>query len=212
VSVGKELDEEVSFEVKGIIVPYDLPSENVLPLMPSEGDSDEDVKRKGILKEFIRTSRIRATYYLHRLGILATNSVILVPVSKIKEVDSTIQKVNEIYKEVNSRLEKEGFSPIGYPIIKKIPIVQTQIIGFKELAERQLKQKLDEKIESIAKLIQKIKEGIEEGKLKKIKYNVNRTRKEIEDLEKIAKELGIEADDKFSLLGEMIGKAIEMLG
>jgi len=84
-------------------------------------------------------------------------------------------------------------------------------VGFKELAERQLKAKLDKKIDQIANIIQKIQEGVEEGKAKKIRYNLNRTQRELENLEEIAKELGIETDDQFALLGEMITQAIETL-
>jgi len=202
----------LKYEIKAYVVPYDLPSENMLAFAKKDEDSDELAKQKAELREYIRAERVKATYYLHGLGVLATNSVVLVPTSKVKMIDAVIQKVDEIYRGVNKRLEEEGFTPIGYPIIKKIPIVQTQVISFKELAERQLKQRLDEKIDSIANLINKLQEGVEGGKAKSVKYSLNRTRRELENLEAIAKELGIDVSEKFALLAEMINQAIETLG
>jgi len=206
------MEEELKYEIKAYVVPYDLPSENMLAFAKKDEDSDELAKQKAELREYIRAERVKATYYLHGLGVLATNSVVLVPTSKVKMIDAVIQKVDEIYRGVNKRLEEEGFTPIGYPIIKKIPIVQTQVISFKELAERQLKQRLDEKIDSIANLINKLQEGVEGGKAKSVKYSLNRTRRELENLEAIAKELGIDVSEKFALLAEMINQAIETLG
>jgi len=203
--------EEVDYTIKGFVVPYDLPSENVFFLRAKDGETEEEKKKREEIRDYVRAKRVQATGYLHSLGVLATNSVVLVPASRVDKIDETIQRVQKIYKEVNERLEKEGFYRVGNPIIKKIPMVQTQIVGFKELAERQLKAKLDKKIDQIANIIQKIQEGIEEGKAKKMRSNLKRVRREINNLEEIAKELGIETDDQFALLSEMINQAIETL-
>jgi len=204
--------EEEGFEVKGYVVPYDLPSENIFFLRPRDGETEEERKKRENIRDYVRAKRVQATSYLHSLGVLATNSVVLVPTSKVEKIDETVKRVQKIYEEVNQKLMKEGYDKIGMPIIKKIPMVQTQIVSFRELAERQLKAKLDKKIDQIANLISKIEEGVEEGKAKKIRYNLNRTKKELENLEEIAKELGIETDDQFALLSEMIDQAIETLG
>jgi Zn-dependent oligopeptidase len=90
-------------------------------------------------------------------------------------------------------------------------MVQNQILGFKDLAEKQLKEKLDKKIDDIADIIDRIKEGVEEAKAKQIKYGLKSLKKEFEDLEQVAKELGIEASDKFSLISQMIQQAIGIL-
>ena len=204
--------EEYKFEVKGYVVPYDLPSENVYYLRENEKETAEERKKREEVRDFVRAKRVQATYYLHSLGVLATNSVVLVPESRAKLIDKVIEEVNRIYVEVNERLEKEGFAAIGLPIIKKIPMVQTQIVGFRDLAEKQLKEKLDRKIDDLALLIQKLNEGVEEGKAKSIRYNLNSLRKEMENLEEIAKELGIETDNQFALVAQLINQAIEILG
>jgi len=206
------VEEEEGWEVKGYVVPYDLPSENVFFLRPRNGETKEEKKKRENIRDYVRAKRVQATGYLHKLGVLATNSVVLVPASRVDKIDETIEKVEKIYNEVNKRLEKEGYYKVGMPVVRKIPMVQTQIVSFKELAERQLKAKLDKKIDQIANIIQKVEEGVEEGKAKKIRYNLNRTQRELNNLEQIAKELGIETDDQFALLGEMINQAIETLG
>jgi hypothetical protein len=204
--------EEYKFEVKGYVVPYDLPSENVFQLRENDKETAEERKKREELRDYVRAKRVQATYYLHQLGVLATNSVVLVPQSRANMIDEVIEEVNKIYNEVNERLEKEGFFKIGMPIIKKIPMVQTQIVDFKDLAEKQLKEKLDKKIDDLASLIQKLQEGVEEGKARIIRYNLNSMKKEIDNLEQVAKELGIETDNQFALLAQMINQAIEILG
>jgi hypothetical protein len=205
------VEEEKGWVVKGYVVPYDLPSENVSFLMPQEDEDEEAKMRKRVLRDFVRAKRVQATNYLHSLGVLATNSVILVPASRIDRIDEAIRKVQEIYEEINGRLEREQFSKLGVPVVKKIPMVQTQVIGFRDLAEKKLRERLDEKIDDLASLIQKLQEGVEEAKARSIKYNLNATRREFENLEQIARELGIEAGSQFQLLGEMIDQAIQIL-
>jgi hypothetical protein len=208
----QEQVEEYKFEVKGYVVPYDLPSENVFQLRENDKETAEEKKKREELRDYVRAKRVQATYYLHQLGVLATNSVVLVPQSRAHLIDEVIEEVGKIYNEVNARLEKEGFFKIGMPIIKKIPMVQTQIVDFKDLAEKQLKEKLDKKIDDLISLIQKLQEGVEEGKARSIRYNLNSMKKEIDNLEQVAKELGIETDNQFALLAQMINQAIEILG
>jgi len=203
--------EKAEAEIKGYVVPYDIPSEHVNILKPSAKDSKEDRAKKRKYKDYVRAKRVQATYYLHSLGVLATNSVILVPDSRKKRIDQVVDKVESIYKEVNKALDKEGFGSIGSPIIKKIPIVHTQLISFNDLAQKQLKAKLEKQIDNIASLIEKIQQGVEEAKVRKLKYQLNRSQKELSELESVAKELGLATDNQFALLSELINQAINAL-
>jgi flagellin-specific chaperone FliS len=197
--MSDKINNEIDKEVKGYIIPYDLPSENFLFLKNSK------------LVAKIRNERIRAIYYLHNLGVLATNSVILVPTSKVDKIDKVIDKVNEIYNSLNAEVKKELNKELGKPIIKKIPIVYSQFLSFKELAEKQLKEKLDNKIESLSKLLNEIENITDEEKRKRIAQNLYKTEREISELEKIAKELGLESNHKFSLISELIAQALKEL-
>jgi hypothetical protein len=197
--MSDKINNELNKEVKGYIIPYDLPSENFLFLKNSK------------LVSKIRNERIRAIYYLHSLGVLATNSVILVPTSKVDKIDKVIEKVNNIYNELNIEVKKELNRELGKPIIKKVPIVETQFLSFKELAEKQLKERLDSKIESLSKLLNEIENITEEEKRKRIANNLYKTEREVNELEKIAKELGLESNHKFSLISELIYQALKEL-
>jgi len=203
--------EEVKAEIKGYVVPYDIPSENVNMFREFKDDPKDVKAKKRELRRYVRSKRVMATYYLHSLGVLATNSVVLVPTSRKDRIDKVVSRVMGIYGEVKEKLKKEGFNFLGAPIIKAIPIVQTQLISFKDLAEKQLKERLDKQIDNVATLIEKIKEGIEEAKAKRLKYQLKRTVRDLEDLEKVAKELGLSTDNQFVLLGELIGQAIGLL-
>jgi len=203
--------EKVEAEIKGYVVPYDIPSENVNMLKELDRDTKEDKAKKRKFKDYVRAKRVQATYYLHSLGVLATNSVVLVPDSRKERIDQVVTKVASIYKEVNKALEKEGFGSIGSPIIKKIPIVHTQLVSFKDLAEKQLKAKLERQIDNVASLIEKIQRGIEEAKVRKLKYQLTRSQRELNDLETVAKELGLATDNQFTLLSELINQAINAL-
>jgi len=66
--------EKVEAEIKGYVVPYDIPSENVNMLKEFARDSKEDKAKKRKFKDYVRAKRVQATYYLHSLGVLATNS------------------------------------------------------------------------------------------------------------------------------------------
>jgi len=201
----------VQAKIKGYVVPYDIPSENVNILKPDVRDTEEVKAKKRKYKDYVRAKRVQATYYLHSLGVLATNSVMLVPDSRKERIDKVVAMVESIYEEVNKQLDKEGFGPIGSPIIKKIPIVHTQLISFKDLAEKQLKVKLEKQIDNVASLIDKIQQGVEEAKVRKLTYQLYRSQRELADLESVATELGLATDNQFTLLSELIRQAIEIL-
>jgi histidyl-tRNA synthetase len=199
----------------GYIVPYDIPSENLKELLNMENDNEEAKNKKTWAKNTIRSKRVIATNLLHSLGILTTNSVVLVPKTNENKIDSTIQKVREIYNELNNLLEKEGFDKLGEPIIKKIPLMQQQIGELKELAEKQLIQRLNERIDQLASLISEISNMIsnrvEEEKRRRMIYNLRKEEATVKEIERMAKELNIEADNQFSLLSSLISQAINEL-
>jgi len=183
----------------GYVLAYDLPSENQSHI------KDKDIKMQ------IRNVRVLAIYKLHSLGVLSTESVVLIPKSKEDKISETIEVVNEVYKKLNEDLKNKGLSGLGEPLIRVIKLSQEQMDEFKVLAERKLKEKLDEIIERVVKLINEIDEILEEERRKKILYNVRREKKELEEIQKIAKELGIETNNKFDLVFELYKSVIEKL-
>lgn len=181
------------------IVAYDLPSENVKDL------SDVEAKEK------VRNVRVGAVLKLHSLGIMCTESVILVPSGKAEKIDSVINEVYSDYEELNKWLETKGFVTLNTPLIRKIKLTAEQKEDFKELAERRVKEKLDEVIESLTNLLNEIENIIEEEKLRRIERNLRRQERELERLEVFCKELGIEANHKFELLSQLYDGAYAKL-
>jgi len=160
---------------KGAIIAYDLPSENRV-----------EVKDKKVYNR-IRTTRILSTIKLHRLGILTTESVILIPNSTKQKISETVNEVYKLYQALNEDLEKNYNMNIGEPLIKVIPLTQKQQTDFKELAERKIKERLDKTIERLTELLNELETIIEENKKKKIRNNLRKQRKELERIEQFVK-------------------------
>jgi len=190
---------------------YDLPSENVIELKKERGESSKSAEKKKKMRSLIARKRTLTTYYLYRIGIPITKSVILVPSSKADKIDSVIEKIKGIYKNVNEMLKKEDFTPIGYPIIKKIQVAEMQITALKELAEIKLKQDLEKKIKNMKELIEKFEESGQIKDKSEKKYDLGRRLWRLRNQEEMANELGIDAKEQFTKLAEMINQAIKVL-
>jgi len=186
-------------EPSGYVVAYDLPSENRL-----------DYSDKGV-RDRARAIRVRATMKLHRLGVNATESVVLVPQSKGELIGKTVKEVYELYRELDKWLKDKGLWGVEEPLIRVIEITPEQKEDFKALAERKLKERLDRAIERIAKLLNEIDVIVEEAKRKRLIYNLNKQQRELSRVEAIAKELSIETNNKFELLIELYNQAIDVL-
>ncbi|MHC1627452.1 MAG: hypothetical protein ACXQTI_01285 [Candidatus Nezhaarchaeales archaeon] len=196
--MGAEIEIKPSVEATKAIV-YDLPSENQLVF--------KDAKTK----QRVRNVRVLSTILLHRLGVECTQSVILVPKSNVKNIEKTVERVFKLYRDLNKELIENIGVGIDEPLIKVIDLTVKQTEDLKTLAERKLKERLDQAIERIAKLLNELDEIVEEAKRKRLIYNLNKQQKEYERLEKLASEIGLETNNKFELLTELMNQAICML-
>lgn len=178
-----------------LIVVYDLPSENRL-----------EVERKN-LELKIKNLRISSIRKLHKLGLLCTESVVIVPRDKEEELKRAIDEIMQNYEGMAKSEKLDGFKPV----IRVIELAKDQAETFKEIAERKLLAKLDEAIDRISELLQEIDEITEEAKLKKLKTNVKRSLRELSQIEELAKELGIKTNGKVDLLYQLYDKALEKI-
>ena len=186
-------------EEKSFVLVYDLPSENQFAYK-----NDKTYSK-------VRGTRVSCTYKLHSLGVECTQSVILVPESNKDKIPKVIKEVFDSYKELNNFLAKNNFPEIDMPIIKAIEISVKQKEDFKTIAQRTLKDKLDKAIDRLATLINELDNILEEEKRKRIRYNLMKQKRELDRIEKFAKELGIETNHKFELLTELYNEAINKL-
>lgn len=170
------------------IVVYDLPSENLSYLSAEE-------------KRIVRNVRVRSIQLLHKLGIQCTESVILVSPTMVDKVDSTIDKVMDMYRSLDF---------LTYlPIIRKLSLTQDQFETFRDLADRRILEVIDSTIERISNLLDEIDNIVDQNILNRIRYNLNRTKSNIIQLREFAKQLDISRDRDFDLLISIIDKAIE---
>lgn len=174
------------------VVAYDLPSEN--------RSYFENGKKKTEFFYKIRNTRVSAITKLHKLGILTTESVILVPKSNEKAIKQAIDHVMKMYEDLNKELSQNGIPTIGMPLIKVIPLNSRQTEDFKEIAQRKISKKLDEVLERLNDVLEDLDEIVDENQRKKIKYRVNKQRKELERVQRVCEELGIDLSGKFDLV------------
>ena len=176
-----------------LIVVYDLPSENRL-----------EIGNKGLIMR-VKNLRIQSLRRLHRLGLLCTESVVIVPRRREKEIHEAIERIYKDYEALAKEQDLDSF----IPVIKVIELVTDQERELKDLAQRKLLRRLDELIDRIASVMSEIEEIVEEEKLKKIKSGVRRAMRELAEVEKLAKELGISTNGKVDLLYSLYTKALE---
>lgn len=177
------------------ILVYDLPSENRTVI--KENDCYEKVKN-------VRISAVRA---LHSLGCECTESVILISPARYDKINDIVEYVIKQYEALASQL---GISDLK-PIIRVLELTPSQATTFKEIAEIRLKEKIDEIIERIAKLISELDEILDEVELKKAKRAIKRSYKVVKEIEELAKSLELEINEKFILLYELYNEAFEKL-
>jgi hypothetical protein len=192
-----------SMEESFLVIAYDLPSENQLHI--SRNGKSAEVYSK------VRSTRVTSVYSLHSLGLMATESVILVSPSKFGEVDKVVERVKNSYEELNKWLKDNNVEVIGDPLIKVIKVNREQKEDLVPLAERKVKERLDELIELIVNLINELESMVEEERRKKIEYNVNKQMRELSRIETFCRELGISTNHKLELLGELYNQALSKL-
>lgn len=175
------------------ILVYDLPSEN------NKVFSDE-------VKIAVRSVRILSTYYLHRLGVLTTESVILIPDSRCDLIDATIKKVRNSYDGLKDKYP--DYSKYFNPILKVLDTTEQQKTELIDIAVIALKKALEGAIEKIELILQ---EETNPKKIKNIIYSLNRSYKEWIDIWEKAKNLGINLDHKFQELIDLINYTKEKI-
>ena len=213
-------------EIKGYVIPYDLPSEHVQSLEThitlddgsrqlKEGLSEKEAENYGKAKRKITSTRIRATELLQDLGLTTTQSVILVSGRTTKEtIEDIHKKVKDLYANLASQLKGLN-APIEIidrtPTIIKIPIVETQLVDFRNLAEKRLKDELERKIEILGARLETIT-SLKAEECKKAKQSLNEQQKEIRETRQLAEDLEIQLTEKFDFYEKLIEKGLSILG
>jgi len=171
------------------LVVYDLPSENRRVYGQLE-------------KEVISNARVKATYHLHKLGLLVTESSVLVIDKERREIENTISKVYEIYDEAASEIRQLMGAVILEPKIRFFEITREQTEVVKELAIGRVIRAVNESIE----VINEILEGIRRTSRRRLL----RLRREWDRTKTLLEILGENTNDVEYLI-EMIDEALEKI-
>jgi len=200
-----------SYEKAAYILHFDLPSEQFKFLYDVEKDEDPIKVIKSMAANKIASCRLISTRQLHALGLASSQSVLLIPAGTTdKTIDDVITIVEANYTAINSLLVGFKLPSIGMPFIRKVPIVKFQFTLFKEMAEKQLMNRINEQLNNLATKINELT-ALEDKKKKQYKSRYQNEIKEIDEMRDLAKKLDIEADDKFDLLIAMYRKAISVV-
>ncbi len=175
-------------ESERLIVVYDLGSENVKGL-------DESTKN------MVRSIRVTSIRLLHSLGIMCTQSVIIVSPNNISRVNEVISRVRELYDRIDDDRIK--------PIIKVLGISESQQTELLEFSKRLLQDRVDSEIDRISDLIDELSTIDDDNVLRRYRYNLSRVKRELERLYNNARELGLEIRD-FRYLLDLYDRAIDL--
>ena len=176
----------------GCIVVYDLISENW-----------------GVLKntEYVhklRAARIRATELLHRLGVLCTESVILVNGSRLQEVNRVIDEVKQTYDAILGEIEKTLGIAFPRPIIRVLGLTTEQYDAFREMAERRLREALDANIDRVSSLSERLEDVRGSANVKNLLTSLRKLRREWIKIRENVVALGIPLKDDIDYLIQLI--------
>ena len=178
------------------VVVYDLGSENLMVFRGAE------------VFDKVRAARVRCVQLLHSLGVQCTESVILVSPSKAQKVDGAIQKVKQIYLELNEALRANGFYVRLEPIIQVLDLTANQADRLIPLAERRLLASLDRAIDHVSRLLDELEAITEASRLRRVKANLRRLHNQWNSIFDMARRLGIDLSRDYETLIDLIDEAL----
>jgi hypothetical protein len=178
------------------IVVYDLISENWRILRDSE------------LRDKLRAVRIKATSLLHNLGVLCTESVILVSGNRREEIERAISEIDRIYDSVLTEVEGALGVEFPRPVIRVLRLDQEQYNAFRELAERRLREALDANIDRVSSLVERLEDLRGSANIRNLLASLRKLKREWLRIKNHVIALGIPLGEDIDYLIEMIDSAI----
>ena len=183
----------------GKIVVYDLVSENNLRLTTRE------------LKDMVRSVRVTCTQKLHGLGVMCTESVILVSPSQERRIQEVLDYVNSKYSELFEELRRFNVEIERRPLIRVLDTTAEQFDAFRELAERQLISRIDESIERINQILEGLAEIVDRAQRQRIRSRLMDLRREWTRILEASRQLQLRTADDVEYLLELIEQGLSRL-
>ncbi len=201
--IGRPAITQVTTEIKGHVIVYDLPCETRKAYEDAATDQKEDRQKKLEASKSVAATRQACTSRLYKLGLGCTHSVILAPTKTEKtQINEAIAFTKARYDLTNAALEKLGFRALPPPDIRPIPIVQTQFIEFRSIAEKNLMDDLErQKDEGLEKA--QLVLNTPEAKKAKERQLIQQRLARLERNRQLAAGLGIQQDARFEIVIEL---------
>ncbi|MEM1562971.1 MAG: hypothetical protein QXV75_08325 [Candidatus Bathyarchaeia archaeon] len=144
---------------------------------------------------------------LHSLGLMCTESVVIIAPNQTCKVDEIINWVIECYREFESRHNVE----LGRPIIRALPLTEQQQSAFLQLAMRRIQERLDECIDRVSLVLERIDDIITAGRAQHAMRGLLRLRREWNNIRDFAERLGISISDDYGYLMDLIDSAMSRI-
>jgi hypothetical protein len=178
---------------KGLkVVVYDLTSEN------------RPILENTLYVDRLRAVRVKATQWLHKLGIECTESVILVNGNHEDRVQDVIARVHQAYAEILGEIRATLSVNLPPPIIRVLEVTNEQFGVFRELAERRLRELIDIHIDRVSSILER-QNG---GNAERLVRSLRKLRREWTRIGSICRSMGIGLDHDIDYLLQLIDEAI----
>jgi len=183
----------------GKIVVYDLVSENNLRLSARE------------LKDMVRSVRVMCTQRLHSLGVMCTESVILVSPDREGRIQEVLDYVNNKYNELFEELRRFNVEIERRPLIRVLDTTAEQFDTFRELAERQLIARIDESVERVSQVLESLAEIVDRVQRQRVRSRLMDLRREWVRILEASRQLQLRTADDVEYLLELIEQGLSRL-
>jgi hypothetical protein len=177
------------------VLVYDLTSENHAALKNTE------------FYDKIKSVRVRCTQQLHRLGIMCTESVILISHKNERHVDQVIHRVMSAYEAVLSEINSTLSVNLPKPVIRVLMLSRDQYDVFRELAENRIRTLIDMHVDKVTALLERQNGNSD----KRLIRSLRKLLREWIRIRALCHELGIDLDSEIGYLVSLISDAISQL-
>jgi len=114
-----------------------------------------------------------------------------------------------MYRELRRSLEQLGVFGFHTPIIRILDLTKEQTNTLLPIAKRRLLSELDRTIESVSNLISDLSEITEESRIRRVRNNLYRIRRNWRRIFNLATNLGIDISRDYEYLVELLDQAME---
>lgn len=175
---------------------YDLTSENRVAL------------RNTLYYNKLKSTRVRATAVLQRLGLPCTESVVIIPDPDDRRLLESIDTVYRMYGELLRDISRDLKIELPGPVIRMLDVAAEQLNAFKELAERYIRANLDRNIDRVSSIAEN--DGVKNPKA--LIRSLKRLKRDWQRIRFCCQSMGIDVLSDIDYLLELIDDTIASIG